>query len=200
MKFMTAGKQAMSFSMHVERQCNDTIFTRVFAAPRVLVFKAWTEPKLLMQWWGAPGIDCSESRVDLGPGGWYRLVMRTADGPAFPLNGIYHEIIAPERIFCSVNTREYPPVWQELLKQYCGHEASTELQWTISFSELNGKTTLAVRTHFATVADRDACMNIGMADDWMRSLKRLEKLVMKIFSEQTAYGIRPGSSVFCAPQ
>jgi len=185
--------------MHVEMLGNDTIFTRVIAAPRALVFKAWTDPKKLAQWWGSHVMTCPVCEIDLRPGGRYRFVMRSPDGVDYPLTGIYHEIIAPELIVSTVDTREHPSVWHDMLKQYCEREPATEMLWTISFDEHDGKTKLTIRIHFASLADRDAFMKMGMSDGWSQSLERLDKLVINILSEQTSSGIRPGASVLRSP-
>ena len=73
--------------------------TRVFAAPREKVFRAWTSPEALTQWWGPPGHGTASAEVDLRAGGRYRLGMRKLpDGAIFYLSGAYREVKAPERL------------------------------------------------------------------------------------------------------
>ncbi len=72
---------------------------RTFAVPRERVFKVWTEPEHLVNWWGPPGTVTPEAKVDLRPGGSYRLTMRKLpDGEPFYLTGTYREVKPPERL------------------------------------------------------------------------------------------------------
>lgn len=72
--------------------------TRRFAAPREAVFRAWTEPDRLTQWFGPEGVNVRDVRIDLRPGGRYSLVMFETDGSTYPLSGEYREIAPPERL------------------------------------------------------------------------------------------------------
>lgn len=67
-------------TVHPGKDEREVIFTRVFAAPRELVFRAWTEPELIRQWWGPQGYDTPVAEIDLRPGGEWKTVMRGADG------------------------------------------------------------------------------------------------------------------------
>lgn len=168
-------------TMHVETSGKDTVFTRLIAAPRARVFRAWTDPKHLSKWWGPHSVTCPICEVDLRPGGRLRLVMRSPEGSDYPLTGVYREIVEPERIVCSVDTSEHSPEWHAQLSRHRpgGGRAATEMLWTVSFEEYNGKTKLTIRTHFASLADRDAFINMGMSEGWSQSLERLETLLAK---------------------
>src|ERR1700730_7092158 len=72
--------------------------TRVFDAPREMVFKAWTDPKLLAQWWGPKGFTNPVCELDVRPGGAIRVHMRGPDGTVYPMTGVYQEVVEPERI------------------------------------------------------------------------------------------------------
>src|SRR5437868_2842338 len=74
---------------------HDFVITRVFDAPRSLVFKAWTDPQHMAQWWGPHGFTIPVCEMDVRPDGAYRIVMRGADGVDYPLKGVYHEIAEP---------------------------------------------------------------------------------------------------------
>jgi uncharacterized protein YndB with AHSA1/START domain len=77
----------------------DLAITRVFNAPRELVFSAWTAPEHLQRWQGAPqGMTITTNIVDFRPGGEFRLCMRSTDGVDHWLQGVYREIVPPERI------------------------------------------------------------------------------------------------------
>jgi uncharacterized protein YndB with AHSA1/START domain len=79
----------------------DLIITRMFDAPRELVWRVWTEPKLAMRWWGPAGFTAPVAKIDLRAGGKYLLAMRSPDGKDYWSTGVYHEIVKPERIVCT---------------------------------------------------------------------------------------------------
>src|ERR1700748_688398 len=77
--------------------------TRVFNAPRKLVYEAWTDPKHMTEWWG-PGVFTNQSCVlDVRPGGAWQIIMRSPDGMDFPCRGVYREVVAPERLVFTNN-------------------------------------------------------------------------------------------------
>jgi uncharacterized protein YndB with AHSA1/START domain len=77
------------------------ILTRVFAAPRALVFKAWVEPERAARWWGPQGFTTLSCRMDVRPGGAWRLQMRSPQGTIHTKCGVYREIEPPERLVFS---------------------------------------------------------------------------------------------------
>ncbi|MBV8665190.1 MAG: SRPBCC domain-containing protein [Burkholderiaceae bacterium] len=76
----------------------DLEITRIFGAERELVWKAWTDPKLVMQWWGPKGFTSPACKIDFRVGGQYFYCMRTPDGQDFWSGGEFKEIVAPEKI------------------------------------------------------------------------------------------------------
>jgi uncharacterized protein YndB with AHSA1/START domain len=74
--------------------------TRVYDAPRALVWRAWTEPEELVQWWGPPGWSTPIETVtmDVRPGGHFRLTSIADDGVEMPVVGVYREVVEPERL------------------------------------------------------------------------------------------------------
>jgi len=72
--------------------------TRVLDAPRDLVFRMWTEPGHLAQWWGPTGFTNPVCEVDARPGGAIRIHMRAPDGNVYPMGGVFREVVPPERI------------------------------------------------------------------------------------------------------
>ena len=78
------------------------VVTRVFNAPRELVWKAWTDPKYVMQWWGPKGFTSPVCKMDFRPGGKFLFCMRTPDGQDFWNAGEYHEIVPHEKIVSSM--------------------------------------------------------------------------------------------------
>ncbi|MBA3384650.1 MAG: SRPBCC family protein [Actinobacteria bacterium] len=124
--------------------------TRVFDAPRGLVFDAWTKPELLKRWLGVRnGWSLAVCEVDLGVGGAYRFVWRGPDGAEMGMGGVYREIVAPERL---VSTEKFDDPW------YPGEALDT-----IVLVEENGKTTATTTVLYESQEIRDAVLESGMA-------------------------------------
>jgi uncharacterized protein YndB with AHSA1/START domain len=136
--------------------------TRVFTAPRSILFEAMSKPEHVAQWWGPRGYSMTVSAMDFRPGGAYRFVHRAPDGNEFAFRGEYREIVPPERV---VQTFE----WEGLP----GH-ISVE---TMTLDERDGKTTLTVNSVFASVEDRDGMLQSGMEKGAGESYDRLEEFV-----------------------
>ena len=127
--------------------------TRIFAAPRELVFKAWTDANQFTQWFGAAACDGAELRsVKLDPrvGGRYRLQVRRPDGEYFTTAGIYREVKSPERL---VFTWAFE---KDGSGDEYGEVEPPEMLVTVEFKAL-GKQTELLLTHekFASVESRD---------------------------------------------
>jgi len=143
----------------------ELVITRVFDAPRALVFKAWTDPKHLAQWWGPKGFTNPVCEVDARVGGAWRIVMRSPDGVEYPGGGVYREIVEPERlVFTNIATdTEGNPLLDGLT--------------TVTFAEHGGKTKLTLQTRAVGLVSFAAQMLEGMEAGWTQSLERLaEKL------------------------
>lgn len=143
----------------------EIIITRVFNAPRELVFKVCTDPKLIPQWWGPRNLTTTVDKMDVRPGGVWRFVHRGPDGSEFAFNGVYREIVPPERI---VETFEFEGM--------PGH-VMTE---TATFDERDGKTTLTIREVFQTVEDRDGMLKSGMEKGLAETHDRLAELLERL--------------------
>jgi uncharacterized protein YndB with AHSA1/START domain len=78
------------------------VVTRVFDAPRELVWTAWTDPKYVMQWWGPKGFTCLSCEMDFRVGGKFLYCTKTPDGQEFWNGGEYHEIVPHEKIVSSM--------------------------------------------------------------------------------------------------
>src|SRR5579872_6853405 len=89
--------------------------TRVFDAPRALVFKAWTDPKHLAQWWGPHTFTNPVCELDVRTGGAFRIVMRGPDGAEHPARGVYGEVKPPERLVMILNHSELSDQWHDLV-------------------------------------------------------------------------------------
>jgi uncharacterized protein YndB with AHSA1/START domain len=138
--------------------------TRIFDAPRALVFKAWTDPKHVAQWWGPKSFTNPVCEMDLRPGGAFRIVMRAPDGIEYPTTGIFREIVEPERLVFSNAAlgKEGNPVLEGLT--------------TVTFAEHGGKTQLTLHTLQTSAVgfEAEAAPKLaGMEEGWAQSLDRL---------------------------
>lgn len=139
------------------------VITRVFDAPRHLVFKAWTDPQHLMRWWGPHGFTTLSCTMEARPGGAWRLCMRSPEGTEYRQQGVYREVVEPERLvftYAFEDTTGKP-----------GHETLV----TVSFADHGGKTMLTLnQAVFETVAVRDDHVR-----GWSEALDHLAEYVAK---------------------
>lgn len=136
--------------------------TRVFDAPRDLVFKAYTDPEMIPQWWGQRSSTTIVDQLDLRPGGAWRFIQREPGGIEYAFNGQYREVTPPERL---VNTFEF-----EMMP---GHVIVD----TATFEEIDAKTKVTVTSLFANVEDRDGMLSSGMEAGANESWDRLAELL-----------------------
>jgi uncharacterized protein YndB with AHSA1/START domain len=148
----------------------ELVLTRVFDAPRALVFKMWTDPKHLAEWWGPKGFTNPVCEVDLKPGGAFRIVMRAPDCGEYPMKGVFREIVPPSRL-----------VFTNLAVDKDGHPIIDGLT-TVTFAEEGGKTKLTLQTRGVAVVDYAAAYLQGMEAGWTQSLEKLEALVQRAVS------------------
>lgn len=128
--------------MIAERSSEDFVITREFDAPRDLVFKAWTEPERLAQWWGPKGFTMISTKVDLRPGGVFHYGMKGPDGKEMWGRFVYREIAPPARmVFVISFSDENGGVTRHPLSANWPLEVIN----TLTFSEQDGKTTLTLR-------------------------------------------------------
>ncbi len=95
---MTATSLKKPAEKPVEREL---VMMRTFNAPWGLVWKAWTDPNDMAQWWGPYGFTNPVCKLDARPGGAIHIDMRGPDGIVYPMTGVYREIVAPERLVFS---------------------------------------------------------------------------------------------------
>jgi uncharacterized protein YndB with AHSA1/START domain len=143
----------------------EIVMTRDFAAPRRLVFDAFTKPELVKQWLlGPPGWSMPVCEIDLKVGGRYRYVWRQdSDGSEMGMGGVYREIVPQERVVC---TEVFDEAW------YPG-----EAVGTVVFSELGGKTTITQTILYQSREARDAVLKSGMEKGVVASYDRLAELL-----------------------
>lgn len=143
----------------------EIVMTRVFAAPRRLVFDAYTKPELVKRWLsGLDGWSMPICEIDLRVGGAYRYVWRhDEDGTEMGMGGVFREIAKPERL---VSTEKFDPAW------YPGDALNT-----LVLTEKDGKTTLSQTMLYATPEARDGVLASPMESGVADSFDRLEKLL-----------------------
>ena len=143
----------------------ELFITREFDAPRELVFKAFTDPKLYTQWLGPRRYTMNLEKFEPRSGGMWRYTHKDKDGNEFGFHGVYHEVLAPERM---IDTFEFEGLPEK------GH-VSLE---TAKFMELpGGRTRVTMQSVFQSVADRDGMMQSGMEQGINESFDRLDELL-----------------------
>jgi uncharacterized protein YndB with AHSA1/START domain len=143
--------------------------TRLFAAPRALVFSAWTEAEHLAQWWGPSGFSNPVCEIDARVGGALRIHMRGPDGSVYPMQGVIREIVPPERL-----------VFTNIATDADGRHL-LEGMTTVTFADEGGKTKLTLRTRAVAVVEAAAAHLQGMEIGWTQSIDRLQVLVERGF-------------------
>ncbi len=145
----------------------ELVLTRVFDAPRELVFKAWTDPKCVAQWWGPHGFSNPVCELDLRPGGAILIHMRGPDGTVYPMTGVYQEVVAPERL-----------VFTSAALDADGNPLFEVLN-TVTFAEQSGKTKQTLWARVITRTAKAAPYLVGMEAGWTQSLERLAESLAK---------------------
>jgi uncharacterized protein YndB with AHSA1/START domain len=140
----------------------EIVLTRIFEAPRSLVFDAMTKPELLKRWYGCDGMSLEVCEVDLRVGGTWRHVLRMPDGTEMGMGGVYREVARPERL-----------VSTELFDAFPDGEALA----TLVFVEDAGRTTFTNTLLYPSQQVRDAVIASGMEHGAAESFDRLAQLL-----------------------
>ncbi|MBD2199963.1 MULTISPECIES: SRPBCC family protein [Calothrix] len=167
-------KQNDSTSTQSEREI---IITRIFNAPRELVFQAWTDPKHIVQWWGPKGFTTRVTELDLRPGGQSRYVMVGPDGTEYPVKGVFFEIVPPERI---VSSDEFDEGFEKVINA----DLPQGIVMTVMFEDLEGKTKLTLQIRHATESDRRKHEQMGVVAGWNSSFDCLDEFLAKQVKKQ----------------
>jgi uncharacterized protein YndB with AHSA1/START domain len=144
------------------------VVTRVFDAPRELVFKAWTDPKQVAQWFPPKDFTAPVCEVDPRPGGVFRIVMKGPEGEPFnggefPAEGVFTEIVANERLaFTFAGEGDVPP----------------PILMTVLFEDLGkGKTKVTVNQTARTVREYEDLVKLGSEEGLSQSFDKLDELL-----------------------
>lgn len=144
--------------------------TKLFAAPRSRVFRAWTDPGQLSQWWGPRGFSAPTCELDVRVGG---AILITMQGPPDfierPLRGVYREIVPDERLVFTLAIDNSGNAWGDFDIPPAVH--------VVTLADEGAGTRLTVTTQLRTVADRDFMAKHGHREGYMSSLEKMEDLV-----------------------
>lgn len=153
----------MTKKMTADTSDREIVMTRTFDAPRDLVFKVWTDPAHVVNWWGPDGFTNTNLEMDLRPGGQWRFIMHAPDGLDFPNKIVFNEIVEPERLVYTHSNDGEGPV-------------QVTFQVMITFEKLGNKTKLTMRSIFesAEILER-LKRDFGAAEGAVQHLARLDK-------------------------
>jgi uncharacterized protein YndB with AHSA1/START domain len=147
----------------------DLVLTRIFDAPPEKVYRAWTEPELLKQWFAPLPWTTSQVDQDIRPGGDCLIVMRSPEGVEYPNPGVYLEVVPNERL---VFTDAYTRAWEP-----SEHPFMTVI---VTFENLAGKTRYTALARHWTVADRERHEQMGFHEGWGKCADQLAELLERI--------------------
>jgi Uncharacterized conserved protein len=146
----------------------EIVLTRVFDAPRELVFRTYTDPSTISEWWGPSSMTTTVDRMEVRKGGVWRFVQQESNGMVHAHNGVYHEVAAGERL---VNTYEYE-----------GFPGAVALV-TTTFEDLpDGRTKFTEVTLYPSPEAREGVLQSGMTEGARELFDRLEAFLAKLQS------------------
>lgn len=153
-------------SIVAEKGTQDVVISRIFNAPRELVFNTYTDPTTVPDWWGPKRYTTTVDQMDVKKGGIWRYIQRDVEGNEYAFNGVYHEVGSPERLINTFEVEGFP-----------GFVGLV----TILFEELpDGKTKFTETTVYQSVEGRDGMIQTGMSEGAIELLDRLEALLDKL--------------------
>jgi uncharacterized protein YndB with AHSA1/START domain len=147
----------------------ELVLTRLIDAPPEKLFRAWTDPALLVQWFAPLPWTTPRAELDVRPGGATLVVMRGPDGTEFPNRGVYLEVVENRRI---VFTDAYTSAWEPASKPF--------MTVILTFEDEGGKTRYTARVRHWTVADRETHEKMGFHDGWGRCTDQLAAVVARL--------------------
>ena len=146
----------------------ELMLTRLIDAPREKLYRAWTDPTLLKQWFAPLPYTTPVAELDVRPGGSAFIVMRGPDGTDLPNHGVYLEVVPNQRL---VSTDAYTKAWEPSEKPF--------MTLILTFEDEGGKTRYTARVRHWTVADREAHEKMGFHQGWGICADQLTALVAK---------------------
>lgn len=164
---MTSDQQQVSTAILTTPTDREIHVERVFDAPRDQVFAAFTDPKLIPEWWGPRDTTTVVDQMDVRPGGSWRFVVRNSDGSETGFRGTFREITPPVRV---VQTFEW-----EGMPGYVSVDTAT-------FEDLGDRTKVTTTSLFHTTEERDGMLESGMERGMNESFARLDELLARLAS------------------
>jgi uncharacterized protein YndB with AHSA1/START domain len=143
--------------------------TRLIDAPREKLYRAWTDPTLLRQWFAPLPYTTPVAELDVRPGGSAFIVMRDPDGKDLPNHGVYLDVVPNQRL---VSTDAYSKAWEPSEKPF--------MTLVLTFEDEAGKTRYTARARHWTVADRETHEKMGFHQGWGICADQLTALVARI--------------------
>lgn len=147
----------------------ELVLTRLIDAPRWKLFKAWTDPELVKQWFAPLPWTTPHAEMDVRPGGASLFVMRSPEGVDYPNRGIYLDVVENERL---VFTDAYTEAWQPSEKPF--------MTGILTFEDEGGKTRYTARVLHWTAADREAHEKMGFHEGWGQCADQLAALAARM--------------------
>jgi uncharacterized protein YndB with AHSA1/START domain len=147
----------------------ELVISLLLDAPRAKIYRAWTEPALLKQWFAPAPFTTPTVETDVRPGGSSLIVMRSPDGTDYPNRGVYLEVVKNEKL---VFTDAFTSAWVPSEKPF--------MTGTITLSDEGGKTRYVASVLHWSVADREAHEKMGFHQGWTQCAKQLEALAQRI--------------------
>jgi len=143
----------------------DLVLTRLIDAPREKLYRAWTEPELLKQWFAPAPYTTPRAELDVRVGGANTVVMRSPDGNDIPCSGVYLEVVPNQRL---VFTDAYTHAWEPSGKAF--------MTVILTFEDEGGKTRYTARVRHWTTEDREAHEKMGFHQGWGQCADQLAAL------------------------
>jgi uncharacterized protein YndB with AHSA1/START domain len=147
----------------------ELVIVRIIDAPREKVFKAWTDPEIMKQWFTPKPWTTSHVETDVRPGGASFVIMKDPEGKEYPNRGVYLEVVENERL---VFTDAFVSAWEPSDKPF--------MVGSLTFEDEGGKTRYTARALHWTVADRDRHAEMGFEEGWGKCADQLEEVAAKI--------------------
>jgi uncharacterized protein YndB with AHSA1/START domain len=147
----------------------ELVLTRLIDAPREAVYRAWTEPELLKQWFAPKPFTTPVAELDVRPGGANLIVMKGPDGALMPNPGVYLEVVLNEKL---VFTNAYTKAWEPSEKPF--------MTVVLTFADEAGKTRYTARALHWSVADREAHEQMGFHEGWGLCTDQLAELARSL--------------------
>ncbi len=147
------------------KPCKQDIYgAYIFEAPREVVYKVFIDPKLIPDWWGPSYLTSQVEKMEVRPGGSWRIVQHDPDGKKYAFHGVYHVVVEPAKL---VYTFEYEGMPGHVLME------------TVTFEDWAGITKMTDQMVFQSSEDRDVMLSNGMEEGTAESMARLADLVTK---------------------